>query len=126
MVAAVQAAPAGYKPPDSRALGGPLIDVCHSQMRAEVAKRDEGGVISNKFGCTYTSDGWDSCDHLPLINSAIITANDGGVYVRSVDTSGQTKSAEYVASLMIVDIYEIGCTKVVVVVTDACATMQKA
>jgi hypothetical protein len=103
-----------------------LIDVCHGRMNADVAKRDEGGVLSSKFGATYTSDGWDSCDHLPLINSAIIMANDCGVYVRSVDTSGKTKNAEYVASLMIVDIYTIGCTKVVAVVTDTCSTMQKA
>ena len=126
MVRAIQAAPKNYVPPNARALAGPLIDVCHGQMLTEVAKRDEGGVISDKFGSTYTSDGWDSCDHLPLINSAVIMANDGGVYVRSVDTSGQTKSAEYCASLMITDIYSIGCTKVVMVVTDTCASMQKA
>ena len=74
----------------------------------------------------YTSDGWDSCDSLPLINSAYILANNGGVYQRSVDTSGQTKSAEYCAALMIVDIYDIGCTKVILILTDTCAVMQKA
>jgi hypothetical protein len=126
MVVAIQNAPEGYTPPNSRALAGPLIDVCHGKMTADVAKRDEGCVLSSKFGATYTSDGWDSCDHLPLINSAIIMANDGGVYMRSVDTSGKTKTAEYVASLMIVDIYTIGCTKVVAVVTDTCSTMRKA
>ena len=69
MVRAIQAAPKNYVPPNARALAGPLIDVCHGQMLTEVAKRDEGGVISDKFGSTYTSDGCDSCDHLPLINS---------------------------------------------------------
>lgn len=113
-------------------------------MMKNVNKRDETGVclnpgcmrgfhshcvlsgsLSQKFGVTYTSDGWDSCDKLPLINSAYILANDGGVFVRSVDTSGHTKSADYCASLMICDIYDIGCTKVVFVVTDTCATMKK-
>ena len=126
MVAAIQAAGPTYVPPSSNALAGPLIDVCCNAVNAAIAKRDEGGAVSNKFGSTYTSDGWESCDHLPLINSAVITANDGGVYIRSVDTSGITKNAEYVAALMIVDIYAIGCTKVVVVVTDTCSTMKKA
>lgn len=43
-----------------------------------------------------------------------------------MDTSGQTKSAEYIAALMIKDIYDIGCLDVVLVVTDTCATMKKA
>jgi len=43
-----------------------------------------------------------------------------------VDTNGHTKKAEYIASLIIVDIYDIGCTKLVLVVTDTCAVMRKA
>lgn len=42
--------------------------------------------------------------------------------MRSVDTSGKTKHAEYIAALMMEDIYNIGCTNVVAVVTDTCAT----
>ena len=61
-----------------------------------------------------------ACDNLPLINSAHILANDWGVYQRSVDTSGFSKNAEYCASLVIADMYAIGCTKVVSVVTDLC------
>ena len=94
-------------------------------MQDDITKRDEEGQLSRKFGVTYTSDGWDSCDNLPLINSAYILANDGGVYQRSVDTSGASKGADYCASLMIVDIYSIGCTKVVMLVTDTCAVMRK-
>ena len=46
--------------------------------------------------------------------------------MRSVDTSGMTKSGEYTANLMIEDIIELGPTKVVCVVTDTCNTMRKA
>eukprot|EP00966_Prymnesium_polylepis_P006813 156832-Prymnesium_polylepis.1 len=35
MVVAIQNAPAGYTPPNSKALAGPLIDVCHGQMNAD-------------------------------------------------------------------------------------------
>jgi hypothetical protein len=157
MVVAIQAAPAGYVPPNAKALAGPLVERAHKKMLDGIDKRDADGELSRKFGCSYTSDGWDSCDNLPLINSAYILANDGGVYQRSVDTSGHSKDAAYCApaatctcacrhapapadilphahdppmfatgaSLMIADIYEIGPTKVVMLVTDTCAVMRK-
>ena len=125
MVRAIQAAPIGYSPPMAKVLSTRLLDERYAQMLADVDKRDSNSNLSSKFGVAYVSDGWDSCDHLPLINSAYILANDGGVYMRSVDTSGHTKNAEYCASLMIVDIYDIGCTKVTIVLTDTCATMRK-
>jgi hypothetical protein len=126
MVRAIQAAGPSYVPPNQKKLGGPLIDDCHNEMQRDIAKRDEGCAISDKYGMTYTQDGWESCDHLPLINSAYILANDGGVYIRSVDTSGQTKNAEYIAALMIEDIYSLGCTRVILVTSDTCSTMRKA
>ena len=125
MVRAIQLAPASYVPPNPIALAGPLLPEAHNKMADDIEARDKDGELSRKFGVSYTSDGWDSCDNLPLINSAYILANDGGVYQRSVDTSGKSKNAEYCASLMIADIYAIGCTKVVMVVTDTCAVMRK-
>lgn len=126
MCRAIKAAPEGYVPPNLNALAGPLLDSCYSSMQHAIQSRDKDGSIAKTFGITYSQDGWDSVDHLPLINSAYMTANDGGVFLRSVDTSGFTKSAEYIASLMICDIYSIGCTNVVLVVTDTCSTMKKA
>ena len=126
MVTAIQNAGAGYIPPNRAKLSGPLIDEVQAEMQSNIDRRDEDNAISDKFGMTYTQDGWESCDHLPLINSAYILANDGGVYLRSVDTSGITKNAEYIASLMIVDIYNLGCTRVICVTTDTCSTMVKA
>ena len=125
MVRAIQAAPLSYVPPRPERLAGELLETSNTQMLADIAQRDKEGELSRKFGITYTSDGWDSCDNLPLINSAYMLANDGGVYQRSVDTSGATKNAEYCASLMITDIYDIGCFKVVMLVTDTCAVMRK-
>lgn len=126
MVRAIRNTPASYIPPNRCKIAGALLDKCFDAMQKEIAARGEDGSSADKFGVAYTQDGWDSCDHLPLINSAYITCNDGGVYQRSVDTSGHTKDAEYIASLMICDIYSIGCLKVVMVVTDTCSTMRKA
>ena len=125
MVKAVRMAPSTYIPPNATKLGNELLEVCHTSMWQQLDKRDPEGQQALKFGSAYVSDGWDSCDSLPLISSAFITANDGGVFWRSVDTSGKTKSAEYCAALMIADIYAFGPTKVVMIVTDMCSTMQK-
>ena len=126
MVRAIQNAPPTYVPPNQKKLSGPLLDECYTNMWHTLNARDPDGLLKTKFGSTYVSDGWDSCDHLPLINSAFITNNDGGVYWRSVDTSGKVKSAEYCALLMVQDIYAYGLANVVLVITDPCNTMAKA
>ena len=125
MITAIQLAPLAYLPPNPIRLAGPLLLETHAKMEADLAGRDVAFELSRKFGVSYSSDGWDSCDNLPLINSCYMLANDGGVFQRSVDTSGFTKNGEYCASLMIDDIYSIGCTKVVLVVTDTCGVMRK-
>ena len=94
-------------------------------MWADIRRRDINGDLARRFGSTYVSDGWEATNRVPLINAAFITAANGGVYWRSVDTSGKIKDAEYTASLMIEDIYDFGCTNVILVVTDTCNTMKK-
>ena len=126
MVRAIQAAPSGYIPPNDKKLSNELLDEAYGAMWQEMQRRDPNGTLKHKFGSCYVSDGWDSCDALPLINSAFITANDGGMFWRSVDTSGHTKSAEYCALLMIQDIYDFGPSDVILVITDTCSTMAKA
>lgn len=125
MISAIRQTPAGYIPPNAAKLSGPLLDSRYKSIWNDIDRRDPHGNLAKKFGATYVSDGWESIDSLPLVNSAIVTANNSGVYWRSVDTSGKTKDAEFLASLMITDIYDIGCTSVVLVVTDTCSTMKK-
>jgi hypothetical protein len=126
MVDAIKSVRPSYVPPGRQKIAGSLLESVHTRMEADIQKRDASGQLMERFGLTYTSDGWEDCNSTPLINSAYILANDGGVYLRSVDTSGMTKSGEYTANLMLEDIYEIGPTKVVCVVTDTCPTMRKA
>lgn len=126
MIDAIRNAPEGYVPPGHNKLAGSLLDQVYAKTWAEIKGRDPDGEKAYKYGATYVSDGWDSVDKLPLINSAFICDNDGGTYWRSVDTSGEAKTAEYCAALMIQDIYNFGCLKVVTVITDTCTTMRKA
>ena len=126
MVKKIQAAPTGYIPPHRRKLAGTLLeDDCYDRMWKRIEQRDPNGAQAMRYGACYVSDGWDSVDNLPLINSAFIAGNDGGVYWRSVDTSGKEKNAEYCAALMIANIYEFGPLEVILVITDTCTTMRK-
>jgi len=126
MVSAIKAAPKSYIPPNRHKLGGVLLDTCFDGMWKQIQARDPDGSQAYKYGATYVTDGWDSCDSRPLINSAFISNNDGGIFWRSVNTSGHTKDANYIATLMIADIYAYGPTKVVLVITDTCTTMKSA
>ena len=121
----IQAAPVGYIPPNRFKLAGPLLDECYKDMWKRIEQRDPNCSRAMRYGSCYVSDGWDSVDNLPLINSAFITGNDGGIYWRSVDTSGKEKKAEYCAALMIAEIYEYGPLKLLLVITDTCPTMKK-
>lgn len=112
MIKAIKETPDSYVPPNAKKIAGPLLDECYENMWSEMKARDPDGVLRSKFGAAYVSDGWDSIDKKPLVNSAFICGNDGGVYWRSVDTSGKTKNAEYLAALMIEDIYNYGCVNV--------------
>ena len=125
MVAAIRNTTSNYVAPNANKIAGPLLESCHTHMEANIKERDAKGQLSERFGVSVTSDGWEDTNGLSLINSAYIMANDGGVYLRSVDTSGMTKTAEYCANLMIEDIYAIGPYKVVCIVTDTCSTMKK-
>lgn len=121
-----QSSPSNYIPPNANKLAGPLLDDAHAQMVKKLSQRDPKGLLKEKYCASYNADGWDSTNHLPLINSVFIVANDGGTFWRSVDTSGHEheKNAYYCAKLMIEDIYDFGCTDVVLVCTDTCNVMK--
>ena len=70
MIKKIQAAPAGYLPPGRKKLAGQLLDETHDWMWRRIDERDPDGSRAMRYGSTYVSDGWDSCDNLPLINSA--------------------------------------------------------
>lgn len=124
VVQAIKATPAGYVPPNAKKIAGPLLDECYDDLWQTIKARDPDGKLVSKFGAAYVSDGWDSVDKRPLINSAFISNNDGGTYWRSVDTTGKTKDAAYLASLMIQDIYAYGCYNVILVISDTCNSMR--
>ena len=66
------------------------------------------------------SDGWDDRQHRPLIN-VLAVSPQGGMFIRSVNTTGQVKNATSLADIMDDAIKEIGPEVVVQLITDNAA-----
>lgn len=47
-------------------------------------------------GCTVACDGWTNVNGSALLNIMVVTPQ-GPLFLRAVDTSGNTKTAEYIA-----------------------------
>lgn len=113
-IAAVVAAGKGYLPPSSESVRDRLL-------KAEVEKVDkdlEGlRVEYSVYGCTICSDGWSSVTRRPLLN-VLAVAPKGSEFLCSIDTTGKTKSGEYIGRVLCDAIDKVGHGKVVQVVTD--------
>ena len=76
MVDAIKSVRPSYVPPGAQKIASSLLESVHMRMEADIRRRDAAGQLSERFGLTYTSDGWEDCTSTPLINSAYILAND--------------------------------------------------
>ncbi|XP_022863377.1 uncharacterized protein LOC111383494 [Olea europaea var. sylvestris] len=68
-------------------------------------------------GVTIVSDGWIDPQRKPLINFMAVTES-GPMFLKAVDCSGETKDKYFIANLIKEVINEIGCEKMVQVITD--------
>lgn len=69
------------------------------------------------FGVTIVLDGWTDTRRRPLIN-IIATSPKGAMFLKAEDCLGEVKDAQFIASILIKSIEQIGPTKAVQVVTD--------
>jgi hypothetical protein len=110
----VSAGSSGYKPPAYNTLRTKLLDDTKASVEKDLKPFD---TRTKTTGCSVISDGWDDAQHRPLLNS--LAVNPKGVkFIDAVDTSGHTKDAQYIASILIEAIEEVGPDNVVQVVTD--------
>ena len=63
-------------------------------------------------GYTIVSDGWSDTKNIPIIN-VMATSAYGTVFLKSVDTSGECKSREYIFKILKDVILHIGPSNVV-------------
>ncbi|KAL7206744.1 hypothetical protein ACSBR2_019457 [Camellia fascicularis] len=104
----------GYTPPSYDRLRTTLL----SQEKVHVNRllqpiRDSW----HKKGVSLLSNGWSDRQQCPLINVMAPSAG-GAMFVKAIDSSGIVKDGEYVASLFIKAIKEVGEANVVQIVTD--------
>jgi Protein of unknown function (DUF 659)/hAT family C-terminal dimerisation region len=79
----------------------------------------------SRTGGSIVSDGWSDAQRRPLLNVLLVTPA-GGTFLNSVDSSGETKDAPYIAQIISQAIEKVGPDKVVQVVTDNAANCKAA
>jgi hypothetical protein len=109
--------------------GPPSVD----RLRTTILEREkqvcwDGLASFQKYlqltGATITSDEWSDVRRRPLLNMFVISLK-GEMFLKAVDTGGETKDAAYIARQLIDCIREVGVDSVIQVVTDS-ATVCKA
>ena len=114
MVQAIAKAGPSYKPPSSFQLGKRHLDEEVKVVEDKLSCIKEKWKI---YGCTIVSDGWSDTRNRPIIN-VLASSMFGLVFLRSVDTSEECKTGEYIFDILKATILEIGPTNVVQVCMD--------
>jgi hypothetical protein len=115
MTSALQKAGPKYKLPSYDALRGPLLQTAKKHVSTQL--KDVKACIP-VTGCGITSDGWSSVQRRPLLNILQLTPA-GSIFLRAIDTTGETKTGEYIAEQLCKAIEEVGSENVVIVITDS-------
>ncbi|XP_057719848.1 uncharacterized protein LOC130934278 [Arachis stenosperma] len=117
MIDAIANMGAGYKEPNYQRVRGYLL----SKLVEDVKKMIEGyRVIWKQTGCTIMADGWTDRCRRTLINF-LVYCPKGTVFLKSVDASHISKTAEALFKLLRDVVLFVGPENVVHVVTDNAA-----
>ena len=114
LIKAVALAGPSYKPPSSNQLRRRHLNEEVNYVKNEIMRIREKWKI---VGCTIVSDGWSDTKNRPIIN-VMATSAYGTVFLKSVDTSGECKSGEYIFKILKEVILDIGPSNVVQVCMD--------
>jgi hypothetical protein len=101
--------------PGSQIFATKLLDATDASTQEQVNKIKQS--VQRDTGGSITSDGTTNVSNRPLINVLYVTPA-GALFVKVIDTSGETKDATYVAELIIRAIEAEGPGNVVLVVMD--------
>ncbi|KAL0227493.1 hypothetical protein RCL1_003637 [Eukaryota sp. TZLM3-RCL] len=113
-IAAVIKAGPSYKPPSAYQLSTTLLDKAVDKIDSQLVPfKEELGLVPG----TLVSDGWKNTNKVPLLNVLIATEH-GSCFVDNVDSSGKSKTADYVAEVIIDHINKVGEENVILVITD--------
>ena len=104
-----------YVPPSYHDIRTTLLVQARADLEAQLDKRVAESV--RKFGGTLALDGWTSVNSRPLCNAMLVSPS-GELFLESVDTTGNEKTATYMASLLERFIKQVGPRNIVQVCTD--------
>ena len=112
-----------YVPPSYHDIRTTLLVQARADLEAQLDKRVAESV--QKFGGTLAIDEWTSVNSRPLCNAMLMSPN-GELFLGSVDTTGNEKTATYMASLMERFIEQVGPHNIVQVCTNNDRSMLRA
>ncbi len=92
-----------------------LLDELDAELREELNVKIH--AFDKTTGQSLTSDGWEDVRRRPLLNALAVNPS-GAYFIKSIDTSGETKDKEYIAKIMMELIEELGPKNVVTVIMD--------
>jgi len=105
--------------------GPPSVD----RLRTTILEREKqlcrDGLASFQeflqlIGATITNDGWSDVRRRLLLNLLVVFPK-GEMFLKAVDTGGETKDVAYIAGQLIDCIREVGADSVIQVVTNSAA-----
>jgi hypothetical protein len=85
------------------------LDAAKQRIQQQLKKWDKR---ANTTGITISCDGWSDAQNRPLLN-VLAVCPKGAMFLGAVDTSGETKSAEYIAEVLTEYIEAVGPERVV-------------
>ena len=109
-----------YKPPSYNAMRTTLIGPKKKQVADKIEERTLQCI--NTYGATICCDGWVNVTHRPLLNVMLVCPL-GDIFLGSIDTTGNKKTAAYVAEKLYEYIAHVGPEKVVQICTDNASAM---
>ncbi|KAL0210573.1 hypothetical protein RCL1_005009 [Eukaryota sp. TZLM3-RCL] len=114
VIAAFIKAGPSYKPPSAYQLSTTLLDKAVDKIDSQLVPfKEELGLVPG----TLVSDGWKKTNKVPLLNVLIATEH-GSCFVDNVDTFGKSKTAGYVAEVIIDHLNKVEEQNVIQVITD--------
>ena len=103
------------KLPRRKKLTQKVLPALDEKLEKKIRKKVEG--LLQQCGCTVLSDGWTSIASRPIIN-ALLSTPAGTRFLEALDTSGDTKDAQYIADFICRTIEAVGPENVVAVCMD--------
>jgi hypothetical protein len=98
-----------------------LRTTCLTSAKQRIQKKlQKWHKRAGKTGITICIDGWSDPQNHPILN-VLAVCPKGAMFLGSVDTSGETKTAEYIAGVLTEYIDLVGAKNVVQVCDPVCA-----